>query len=86
MKRCQQCGGTGRTTGGLSGGISLYCPVCGGSGEIGDATIHRDPTFWPRPQTVPDTDTQQRLADLERRVARIETMQRRKPRRKAGRR
>jgi len=52
---------------------------------------------WPRPQRIiheppqwrtgPDNSALvQRVTELERRVARLETMQRRKPKRKAGRR
>ena len=98
MRTCQQCGGTGRSRSDASG-LGIYCTACNGRGEIGGdepwiktsgplggTTIYDTAPVW---RSGPGLSIQvliQELEDLRRRVARLETMQRRKPKRKAGRR
>lgn len=97
MKTCQSCGGTGRVRSD-AGGLALWCTACNGRGEIGGDeprpwiethglvggyTIYDTGGQWVQIQMPPELS--QRVDLLERRVARLETMQRRKPKRKAGR-
>jgi hypothetical protein len=53
-------------------------------GMFGDTKIYNTDSQWVQMQMPPELA--QRVDMLERRVARLETMQRRKPKRKAGRR
>jgi hypothetical protein len=99
MKTCQQCGGTGRSrTRTDTAGLGTYCTACNGRGEIGGdepwiktsglfggTTIYDTAPVW-RSGPLSIQALIQELEDLRRRVARLETMQRRKPKRKAGRR
>lgn len=55
-------------------------------GPLSGTTIHSTPSRWQVHQWPPTVSIVERLDKLERRVARLETMQRRKPRRRAGRR
>ena len=100
MRTCQQCGGSGRSrTRTDTSGFGTYCTACNGRGEIGGdepwiktsglfggTTLYDTAPVW---RSGPGLSIQvliQELEDLRRRVARLETMQRRKPKRKAGRR
>ena len=99
MRTCQQCGGTGRVTCPGPNMLTTWCTACNGRGEIGGdepwiktsgllggTTLYDTATVW---RSGPGLSIQvliQELEDLRRRVARLETMQRRKPKRKAGRR
>ena len=96
MRTCQQCGGSGRVTCPGPNMLTTWCTACNGRGEIGGdepwietrgifgGTRIYDPASSLRPMT--DELNMQYIWQLERRVARLETMQRRKPKRKAGRR
>lgn len=100
MKTCQRCGGAGRVRSDASG-LAMWCTACGGCGEIGGdgpqpwiethgpfgcTTIYSTPSQWMVLQPSDAPHIAEIIVDLERRVARLETMQRRKPKRKAGRR
>lgn len=99
MITCPVCNGTGQYVDTNGSGMRLYCSRCNGTGQIGgDAprpwietrglfggtTIYESQPFVS--VTYTPLDWAQRVELLERRVARLETQARRKPRRKAGRR
>ena len=80
---CTACGGRGEIGGDEPRPWIKTSGLWGGGVEIYDSRRFNP---WPWPQLGEESQYKASINDLERRIARLETAQRRKPKRKAGRR